>query len=53
MQKYLSELPPKLIEEKWRLKSQSMWLQYGDKSTSFFHKKTKERRFMKEGFKNK
>ena len=31
-------------EEFWRLKSRSLWLQVGDKNTSFFHKQTQARR---------
>lgn len=30
-------------EEKWRLKSQSVWLKTEDKNTKFFHKQTKSR----------
>ena len=31
-------------EEYWRLKSRSLWLKYGDRNTSFFHKHTQARR---------
>jgi hypothetical protein len=30
-------------EKEWRLKSRAMWLQAGDKNTSFFHKQSKAR----------
>jgi hypothetical protein len=30
-------------EKEWRLKSRAMWLQAGDKKTSFFHKQSKAR----------
>jgi len=29
----------------WRIKSRSLWLQYGDKNTTFFHKKDKVRQW--------
>jgi hypothetical protein len=30
-------------EKEWRLKSRALWLQAGDKNTSFFHKQAKAR----------
>ena len=30
-------------EKEWRLKSRALWLQVGDKNTSFFHKQAKAR----------
>ncbi|MCY6488191.1 hypothetical protein, partial [Actinobacillus pleuropneumoniae] len=31
-------------EEIWRIKSRSLWIQVGDKNTTFFRNKTKARR---------
>ena len=34
-------------EEYWRQKSRSMWLQAGDKNTSYFHKQAEARKHFK------